>query len=96
MQQGFGLIQADIEVWLSPAAGRESYPLYDFNNRSLHEVAIQQLLEVGIFDEHIEIDGCDKTTDPALFSHSEFLNGNQPSDGRQTVVAIMKEYGVCF
>ena len=90
MQQEFGSIPDDIFVWLSPAAGRESYPLYDFNNRSLHEVALGQLTDAGISEENIETDTRDTATDQTLFSHSQFLKGNRPSDGRQAVIAMMK------
>ena len=48
MVNEFGSNASDIEVWLSPAAGRENYPLYDFANRSMHEVATEQLLAGGV------------------------------------------------
>ena len=86
----FGSNPHDIAVWLSPAAGRQKYPLYAFDNRSLHEVAIEQLMRAGVRSSNIEIDGRDTTTDRDLFSHSEYLKGNRASDGRQAVVAAMK------
>lgn len=80
----------DITVWLSPAAGRHKYPLFDFDNRSLHEVAIEQLMQAGIPAANIRVDSRDTTTDSSLFSHSEFLKGNRDSDGRQAVVCMMR------
>lgn len=89
MIEAFGSAASDIWVYLGPAAGRERYPLYDFNNRSLHEVAAEQLLSAGILQQNIIHDTRDTTNDQALFSHSEFLKGNRTSDGRQAVAAMM-------
>lgn len=90
MVREFGSHAEDIQVWLSPAAGKINYPLYAFNNRSLHEVAVEQLAAAGVVSENIQIDSRDTTTDEALFSHSEFLKGNRELDGRQAVVCMMK------
>jgi copper oxidase (laccase) domain-containing protein len=81
---------AHISVWLSAAAGGQNYPLHDFENRSLHEVALEQLRAAGIPDVAITIDARDTTTDTTLFSHSAFLRGTRPLDGRQAVVAMMR------
>jgi copper oxidase (laccase) domain-containing protein len=89
MQQEFGTRPEALSVWLSPAAGRSNYPLHDFENRSLHEVTLQQLRSAGISMDNITIDSRDTTTDPSLFSHSEFLRGSRKQDGRQAVVAMM-------
>ncbi len=90
MQSDFGSQSPDLQVWLSPAAGRENYPLYDFDNRSLHEVALEQLLAAGVPANSIHIDTRDTTRDVSLFSHSQFLRGARQSDGRQAVVAMMR------
>jgi len=90
MHDAFGTSPADLLVWMSPAAGRESYPLYDFNNQGMHDVAWTQLLSTGVMARNIIIDERDTTTDSKLFSHSEFLKGNRETDGRQAVVAMMR------
>lgn len=90
MAQEFGSYPEDIQVWLSPAAGKVNYPLHTFSNRSLHEVAVEQLMAAGVALENIQIDSRDTTTDNALFSHSEFLKGNREQDGRQAVVCMLK------
>ena len=79
----------DITIWLSPAAGKDNYPLFAFDNRSMHEVATEQLLEAGVMAEHITRSLIDTTRDTHYFSHSEFLKGNRDSDGRFVVVAVM-------
>lgn len=90
MQEQFGTNPDDVQVWLSPAAGKGNYPLYDFNNRSLHEVAHEQLLAAGVLTANITHDERDTATDHTLFSHSKYLKGNRQTDGRQAVVAMMK------
>jgi copper oxidase (laccase) domain-containing protein len=90
MKAEFASDPQNIHVWLSPAAGRENYPLHDFNNRSLHEVALAQLEQAGILNENIEVNGADTTVEPTFFSHSEFLKGNRKTDGRQAVVTMMR------
>lgn len=90
MKAEFGSDPSDIKAWLSPAAGRGNYPMHDFNNRSLYEVALEQLEKGGLPYENIDIDGTDTTTNTAFFSHSEYLKGNRESDGRQAVVAMMR------
>ena len=79
----------NIKVWLSPAAGKESYPLFAFDNQSLHEVASQQIAKAGVPLENIDVSPIRTTTDDNYFSHSEFLKGNRPSDGRFAIVAVM-------
>ena len=90
MHDTFGTSPADLLVWMSPAAGRESYPLHDFDNRSLHDVARTQLSAAGVVAQNITLDERDTTIDLTFFSHSEFLKGNRKTDGRQAVVAMMR------
>lgn len=81
---------ADLHVWLSPAAGKDAYPLHAFNNKGLHEVAIEQLLAAGVPRTNIDTSPIDTTKDRDYFSHSEFLKGNRPTDGRFCVIAVMR------
>jgi copper oxidase (laccase) domain-containing protein len=81
----------DLTVWLSPAAGKENYPLYAFDNRSLHDVATEQLLAGGVLHDNITVSPIDSSVDQNYFSHSQFLKGNRETDGRFAVVAIMNE-----
>ncbi len=79
-----------INVWLTPSAGKENYPLYSFNNRSMKEVATEQFLLSGVVPRNIHDDLTDTTKDSQYFSHSEFIKGNRPTDGRFAVVAMIK------
>lgn len=80
----------DLTVWLSPAAGKDSYPLYSFDNRSLHDVSIEQLSEAGVSRKNIAVSPIDSAADTNYFSHSQFLKGKREADGRFAVVALVR------
>lgn len=86
----FGCEPKNITAWLSPAAGQENYPLYDFDDRSMHEVAMEQLLVAGISEDAITSSSIDVTKDEQYYSHSQFLKGNREADGRFAVVAMLQ------
>lgn len=90
MTREFGTEPSTVSVWMSPAAGQANYPLYDFERRSMHEVAVEQLRAAGVDESLVTIDRRDTTTDVSLFSHSQFLNGNRPHDGRQAIACVMQ------
>ena len=89
MKEQFGCSPKDIRCYLSPAAGKFSYPLCAFARKGLQDVATEQLIAAGIEKSNIERDERDTTTDASLFSHSEFLKGCQDSDGRHALVAVL-------
>jgi copper oxidase (laccase) domain-containing protein len=78
-----------LAVWLSPAAGADSYPLYAFENRSMHDVASEQLQAGGIPATNITISPIDSAADTNYFSHSQYLRGHRKTDGRHGVVAYI-------
>jgi copper oxidase (laccase) domain-containing protein len=77
-------------VWLSPAPGADSYPVYAFNNRSLKDVVFEQLYSAGVLKNQITDDTADTSNDIDYFSHSKYLKGNQPNDDRFAIVAVMR------
>lgn len=79
----------NLKVWLSPAAGKELYPLFAFGDRSLHEVALEQIASVGVLFENIEISSIDSAQNEEYYSHSQFLKGSRKDDGRFAIVACM-------
>lgn len=85
-----GVDPSSLEVWLSPAAGKDTYPLFAFDNRSMHDVATEQLVAAGVRREAIEASPIDTAKDMNYFSHSEFLQGNRDTDGRFAVVTVMR------
>lgn len=89
LAEQFGASPTDLTVWLSPAAGKASYPLFSFDNQSLHDVAKQQLVNAGILATNIEISKIDSAADTNYFSHGQYLKGNRETDGRFSIVAIL-------
>ena len=81
---------SELLVWLTPAPGSDVYPLYAFNNQSIKSVVFSQLQSAGIILSHITDNPADTSKDLNYFSHSEFLKGNRPDDGRYAIVAVMK------
>lgn len=80
----------DLTVWLSPAAGRAAYPLYAFDNRSLHDITQEQLTAAGVSSKNMTVSPIDSATNTDYFSHSQFLKGNRDTDGRHAVVAVSR------
>jgi copper oxidase (laccase) domain-containing protein len=91
LEQEFGSVPADLKIWLSPAVGSDSYPLHAFNDRSLQEVVCGQLESAGVGLEQIEASDIDTAEDDNYFSHSEYLAGNQMTDSRFAIVAMMRD-----
>jgi copper oxidase (laccase) domain-containing protein len=80
----------DLLVWLGPAPSQKTYPLFSFDNRSLHDVNIEHLQSVGINRKNITVCTVDTILDTNYFSHSEFLKGRRDIDGRYAVVGMLK------
>lgn len=80
----------DLTVWLSPAAGKDNYPLHAFDGRGMHDVAIEQLAAAGVPPTNITASPIDSAADPNYFSHSQFLKGNRKTDGRFCVAAVLE------
>lgn len=84
----FGIAPSDLQVYLSPAADKLHYPLYAFDNKSLHEVAVEQLVSAGVQVQNIIVDARDTVTDPDFFSHSAALRGEK-LHGRHAILCRM-------
>lgn len=91
LEQEFGSAPTDLKIWLSPAVGSDSYPLHAFNNRSLQDVVCEQLERAGVGLEQIELSDIDTAEDDNYFSHSEYVAGNQMTDSRFAIVAMMRD-----
>jgi hypothetical protein len=79
-----------LQVWLSPAPGKDNYPLFEFENRSFKDVIFEQLLSASVALKNIHDNPIDNTHDHRYFSHSEFIKGNRQTDGRYAIVAMMQ------
>lgn len=87
----YNVSPADLWVWLSPAPGSDSYPMYKFNNRSLKKVAFEQLKSAGVLLDNITDNTADTSKDSDYFSHSEFLKGSRSNDGDFAMVAMITD-----
>lgn len=85
----FDSMPSDLLIWLSPAAGSENYPLNMFGGKGMHEVVVDQMCRAGVDQNTIEVSHIDTTDSPNYYSHSEFLKGEQPDNGRFAIVAMM-------
>ena len=80
-----------LKVWLTPAPGKDVYPIWALDNKGMKEATFEQLLEAGVQQENIIDSPIDTDKDPNYFSYSEFLKGNRPIDGDHAIIAIMTD-----
>lgn len=90
MVREFSSDPKDVLVWLGPAPSEKTYPLFSFDNRSLHDVNGEHLQAAGVNPKNITICNVDTILDTHYFSHSEFLKGRRDTDGRYAVVGMLK------
>ncbi len=81
----------DLLIWLTPSPSAKTYPLYSFDDKSIKDVTIKQLMDAGVNTDNIHINPVDNSSDKNYFSHSEFLKGRQTIDGRFAIVAMMTD-----
>jgi len=82
---------SDLRIFVSPAAGGSSYPLFSFGGRSLKNVLFEQLKSAGVRTSNIIDNTADTALDSNYFSHSQYLAGARDSDGRFAIVAMMND-----
>ncbi|MDB5161520.1 MAG: Protein of hypothetical function [Candidatus Saccharibacteria bacterium] len=81
----------DLQVWLTPAPGKDVYPIWALDNKGMKEVTFEQLAKAGVLKENITDNPADSTNDKNYFSYSEFLKGNRDIDGDHMMVAMMHD-----
>jgi copper oxidase (laccase) domain-containing protein len=86
----YGSHPKDILVWTTPAPNKETFPIWDLDNKGFKEALFEQLAEAGILQENITDNPADSTTDPNYYSYSEFLKGNREEDGDHAIIAMMR------
>lgn len=82
---------ASVKIWISPSVGSDSYPLEAFAGRSLHQVIVGQLLQLGVDIRNIEVSSVDTAESDDYFSHSSYKAGERDIDGRFAIVAMMRD-----
>ena len=91
MTHQFSADPSKLHAYFSPHAGAERYPLYAFDGRSIGDISRDQLVQAGLRHDNIVDAKIDTTDDDRYYSHSEFLKGNQQSDGRFAVLAMLSD-----
>ncbi len=87
--QHYNVDPSQVKVWLTPAPGKDVYPIWALNNKGMKEVTFEQLAAAGIAFENIIDNPADSTKDLNYYSYSEFLKGNRDEDGDHMMVAMM-------
>ncbi len=82
---------ADLKVWMTAAAGKEKYPMWAFDNRSMKDVVFEQLAAAGILLANITDNPAETTEDLNYFSYSEWHHGRRENDGDHWIVAMMTD-----
>ncbi|MFZ2126570.1 MAG: laccase domain-containing protein [Candidatus Microsaccharimonas sp.] len=90
LKEKYGCDPKDLKVWLTPAPGKDAYPIWKLDNKGMKEVTFEQLSIAGILPENITDNPADSTKDVNYYSYSEFLKGNRKKDGDHVVVAMMR------
>jgi copper oxidase (laccase) domain-containing protein len=90
IMHSYGSNAADLELWLTPAAGKEVYPIWKLDHKGMKEAAFEQFAAAGISSSQIHDNQAETTADPDYFSYSEFLKGNQAVDGDHAIVAVLR------
>jgi len=88
--QHYNVDPGHLKVWLTPAPGKDVYPIWALENKGMKEVTFEQLASAGILFENIVDNPADSTNDLNYYSYSEFLKGNRDEDGDHMMVAMMK------
>ena len=88
--QEFNSDPKNLLAWLGPAPSEKTYPVFSFNNRSLHDINTEHLKEAGVKPANITICRVDTILDGHYFSHSAFLKGERETDGRYAIVGMLR------
>ena len=91
LTERYGSDPATLKIWLTPAPGKDVYPIWALDNKGMKEVTYEQLLGRGILKENITDNTVETNRDDNYFSYSEFLKGNRPEDGDHAMVAMMTD-----
>lgn len=81
----------NLKIWLSAAISKDTYKIFALHNKGLKEVLYEQFAKAGVDIGNINDNTDDTGSNPQYYSHSEFLKGNKPDNGRHAIVAMMTE-----
>jgi len=80
----------NLQIWLSPAPSKESYPIYALRGVGMKEAAMSQLTRASVGASQITDSPYDTATDDRYYSHSAFQRGEKSTDGRYAMLAVLR------
>ncbi len=86
----YGIDAKNLQIWLSPAPSKESYTIHALGDVGMKEAAMSQLKRADIDMYQITDSPHDTATDGRYYSHSAFLRGKKPTDGRYAMLAVLR------
>ena len=85
----YGSNPSDLQIQLTPAAGKREYKIWALENKGMKEATHEQLASAGILPSNIIDNTIETTNDPDYYSYSQFLLGNRDEDGDHAIVAMI-------
>ncbi|MDR1033066.1 MAG: laccase domain-containing protein [Candidatus Nomurabacteria bacterium] len=87
MAEKFGYKPGSLQIWLSPAGGKEGFPVWARDGKGLRELALEQFAAAGVDLANIISDDTDTTTSPDYYSHSQALKTGVDLNKRFAIAA---------
>ena len=87
--KNYGSTASELKIWLTPAPGKDVYPIWALDNKGMKEVTFEQLYAAGILQQNIVDNPIETDKNPDYFSYTEFFNGRRTDDGDYAIVAMM-------
>lgn len=85
----FGSDPRDLQVWTTPAPGKDVYPIWALDGKGMKEAFFEQMALAGVPRENITDNPADSTKDKNYYSYSEYLKGNRDEDGDYAIVGLL-------
>lgn len=86
----YGCSVENLEVFLTPAAGKDNYKIWALDNKGMKEAAHEQLAAASLISAQIHDNDADTTTSDLYYSYSEYLKGNRQEDGDHAIFGVMR------
>ena len=86
----YGCSVENLEVLLTPAAGKDNYKIWALDNKGMKEAAHEQLHAAGLTSTQINDNDADTTTNDLYYSYSQYLKGDRQEDGDHAIFGVMR------
>lgn len=89
LEKTYGCHIKDLQLWLTPAAGKDVYKIWKLDNKGMKEAAFEQFFAAGVTSDQITDNPAETTSDNRYYSYSEYLKDARADDGDHAIIAIM-------